>query len=80
MAATLCSICGLHFKELTKHLKYKHERNSLPHQCDPCEKSFPTKRDLSFHNQVHHKGRSPCHICSKIFASEKHVKAHIKEV
>ena len=80
LVATLCFICGVHYKYLTKKFKYKHEKNSLAHQCDLCEKSFPNKADFNSHTQVHHKGKNSFNVCSKIFASRKHVKVHIKEV
>ena len=48
-----CHICGFSFKDLNRHLKYKHGDKTSQKKCDICEKSFFSP-ELEQHIRVVH--------------------------
>ena len=78
--SSICSICGGFFKNLSKHINYKHVKSHKSFQCDICHERFTKSHDLISHKQRQHIERISCHLCDKTFKNHKNAKEHIKNI
>ena len=52
--SSLCSICRGPFKNLTKHINYKHMKFHKSFKCDICFETYKKSHDLRSHKQTQH--------------------------
>ncbi|QQP39415.1 Putative LOC100487802 (Silurana) [Caligus rogercresseyi] len=80
----LCPECGKKFNfpfELKYHVARYHDVGGEEFVvCDQCGKGLPHKRALTMHIQRVHKRNQvfPCHLCSKVFHLNHHLKKHVQ--
>lgn len=65
-----CDKCPKKFSKassLLNHMKF-HQSPSASHECQPCQKTFKTKRELQRHNLIHNGVKKfQCNTCGKRF-------------
>lgn len=73
-----CQHCGMTFgtrRDLEDHIASRHT-----YQCNDCEKSFLTARNLKKHSQIHYNiPKLPCLVCNKLFTDRFKVIDHVKK-
>ena len=74
-----CKRTFKHEKNLTNHIKSKHENGTQTFKCDECDKVYMQKHNLEEHILVHHRNqRFNCTQCDMVYASKKTLYIHIK--
>ena len=74
-----CETCGSAFSEsheLRVHMR--RHTGERPFVCDVCQKGFKHKSSLVMHLAIH-LGINACIICSKPFATKRHLNQHMKQ-
>ncbi|RPB14331.1 hypothetical protein P167DRAFT_572483 [Morchella conica CCBAS932] len=79
----LCQIenCGKGYttnRELKKHGKV-HLDTTQSHECNQCDKLFPTKTALNNHKRTAHPAEFKCRLCDKYFGRRVGIRAHIQD-
>lgn len=76
-----CELCG---EILQNYLLYrKHKSNHRSRQCDICEKTFRTFRNIRRHKMLVHSDESEyytCKICGKLLKTESYLEKHMQTV
>ena len=76
-----CDQCNASFKTdfaLGKHVDRMHEITPSLNKCDTCDKTFLSKKHLSFHVQVDHLGKYlDCNFCEETFRNTSTQRHHI---
>ncbi|KAH0609097.1 uncharacterized protein H6S33_001325 [Morchella sextelata] len=78
----LCQVenCGKGYttnRALKTHGKV-HLDNTQSHECNKCDKPFPTKAALNKHKSTDHRGEFKCSLCDKYFGLRAGIRKHIQ--
>ncbi|CRK93087.1 CLUMA_CG006572, isoform A [Clunio marinus] len=77
--------CGKRYQfkcKLNKHIEQAHAKiKNFKCPVPSCPKKYFTRNDLAFHISVTHQERQeiPCHICNKVFNSQKSLQIHCRK-
>ena len=76
----LCTICGVHFKRLDKHMKCVHDKSDEEINCEFCSKTFTNYKSKCNHVLKVHKNRFTCTMCPKEYKSRDSLQKHVENV
>lgn len=73
-----CTICDKYFCDsvtLKIHARSHNKEARYIHQCDQCDKKYPSRGKLNEHMQIHGPG-FPCDFCKKLFRLKRNKDEH----